>query len=456
MRVVSARLLSVVCAFVAACSVVPAGAEEFDLRGSRRKGDVARVELLLELAGDLKVVHEEKVKPVPLKVVGSANYREMLLEVPATAAGDARSVRSYEKLAAQIKIDDQRQDGELREECRTIGVEFANQETVYWNPASPLSREELDLLDIQGSSLLVDGLLPEVAVSLESTWQHEDLLIAALLGLDAVSANDVTSILKEVTPEAAKMELAGTVQGAVGGVSTEIEVKAKYKFDRASRRIVWFAMLLKEVRSIGHVGPGIDTVARLQMKVIPEGEADADLLAAAEEVRQSSPSDALTLGYRSTNGKFQFLYDRKWHVVNDEPELVVLRRVDRGELVAQGNVTPLAPAPADKPVTLAKFQEDIQKALGANFRQFAKAAEQSVSGRTIYRVVAVGEAAELPVEWHYYLVTDERGRQLSLVFTLEQPLAEKLGDADEQLAASVEFVDPVAESAEAPTNFDRQ
>lgn len=435
---------------LAAVAVVPAVAEEFDLRSGRRSGDVTRVELLLEVAGDLKVVHEEKVKPVPMKVVGSANYRELLLEVPTAAAGNASSARRYEKLLAQIKIDTQRQDGELRPAHATVGVEFANQEMLYWHPGGPLSREELDLLDVQGSSLLIDGLLPEIPVSVDSTWQHEDPLIAALLGLDAVSSNDLTSLLKEVTPEAAKMELAGTVHGAIGGVSTEIEVKAKYKYDRASKRITWLAMLIKEVRSIGHVGPGIDTVARLQMKVIPEAEADADLLAAAEQVRSGTSGDARTLGYRSTNGRFQFLYDRQWHVVNDEPELVVLRRVDRGELVAQGNLTPLPAATAGQEVTLAKFQEDIQKALKDNFRQFAKASEQSLAGRKIFRVVALGEAAELPVEWHYYLVVDEQGRQLSLVFTLEQSLAERLGDEDEKLAATIEFLEPTTESAEAP------
>ena len=47
-----------------------------------------------------------------------------------------------------------------------------------------------------------------------------------LLGLDAVSFTDVQSVLAEVTGGKAKMTLSGAVNGAVGGVGTEIELKA--------------------------------------------------------------------------------------------------------------------------------------------------------------------------------------------------------------------------------------
>lgn len=439
---------------MAACCLArtaSARAESFDLRPQRQPGSSARVELLLEVGGDLKVVHEQKVTPVPMTVVGSALYDEILLDVPTSSAGKARSARNYHKLEAQLQVDTERQDTTLREDRRTIGVEYADETTTYWNAVGPLSRDELDLLDVAGNSLLIDGLLPAQPMSVESTWQHEAALLAALLGLDAISDNDVTSILKEVTPEFARMELAGSVHGAIGGVSSEIEIKGKYKFDRNTARITWFALLIKEKRSIGHVGPGIDAVARLQMKITPLAEPDADLLAAAGEIRRDGFDDLLSLGYRASNGRFQFLYDRRWHIVNDEPDLVVLRRVDRGELVAQANATPLAPMTADNPVTLAKFQEDVKKALGSNFQQFTSASEQTArDGRRFYRVVAQGAAAELPVQWHYYLVFDQRGRQISLVFTLEQSLVEKMGDADQQLVSSIEFLDDAAESAAVP------
>ena len=336
--------------------------EEYSLTASSRAGDSARVELLLEVAGDLKVVDDSQVKTVPLKVVGSAAYEELLLGKPETLAGNAHGARNYEKLEAELQIDEQRHATRLREGRVAIGVEVRDGESTYWSPAGPLSREELDLIDVHGSSLLVDGLLPDKPVGVESTWQPPDAVLLGILGLDAISASTVTGALEEVTPELARFEMSGNVQGAIGGVSTDIELKAKCKFDRNAGRITWFALLIKENRSVGHVGPGIDAVARLQMKIVPTAKPDADLLTTAQTVRDSASEESLALGYRSPDGGFQFLHDRQWHVVNDEPKLVVLRRVNRGELVAQANVTPLAPATTDKPTTLAEFQEDVRKA----------------------------------------------------------------------------------------------
>ena len=56
--------------------------------------------------------------------------------------------------------------------------------------------------------------------------------------------------------------MAGVVQGAIGGVSTEIELKAKYEYDLQQKRITWFALLIKEKRAVGHVSPGTLSTAR--------------------------------------------------------------------------------------------------------------------------------------------------------------------------------------------------
>ena len=42
------------------------------------------------------------------------------------------------------------------------------------------------------------------------------------------------------------MEIDGHVEGAIGGVSTELKIKGRYKFHRGHKRITWFAMLIEE------------------------------------------------------------------------------------------------------------------------------------------------------------------------------------------------------------------
>ena len=144
-----------------------------------------------------------------------------------------------------------------------------------FSPLGPLTREELDLIEIPACSLLIERLLPERPVAQGDEWQHSHDLMAGLLNLDAVSECDVTSSLKELNETAAQIELLGTVKGAINGVSSVIDVKGRYKFDIASRRITWVALLVKEKREIGHVSPGVDVVARLQMKITPNSANEA-------------------------------------------------------------------------------------------------------------------------------------------------------------------------------------
>ncbi len=107
---------------------------------------------------------------------------------------------------------------------------MADAEAQLFSPRGPLTRDELDLVDLPANTLLLDQLLPQKAVSPGDRWQHSDNLLAMLLGLDAISQSDVYSELKEVDATAARMEFEGHVEGAIGGVSTELKIKGRYKF----------------------------------------------------------------------------------------------------------------------------------------------------------------------------------------------------------------------------------
>ncbi len=142
-------------------------------------------------------------------------------------------------------------------------------------------------------------------------------------------------------------------------------------------------------------------------------------------------------------GGYRMYLDRRWHSVLDEPKLLTLRFVDRGDLLAQCNIAPLEKASPGERVSLQKFQADIREALKNNFGQFLRASEGTDSrGRTIYTVIANGRVSDLPIQWNYYLVADREGHQVAFAFTLEEGLVERFGDTDRQLVGSLEFFDP--------------
>ncbi len=426
--------------------------EPQSLQSSRRAGEISHIEVVLEVGGELSLVEEGKVRKLPMSVVGNMIYGERLQAPTAGKSAGPRSVRYYDRADAVIKIDKGELKPALRGERRLIAIAPAQGAATIFSPSGPLARDELDLVDVPGNSLLIEGLLPGEPVAQGDRWQHSDQLMAALLGLDAVNRAEVSSQLVELSDLAAQIEIRGNIQGAVSGVASEMELKGRYKFDRKVGRITWFALLTKEKRSIGHVAPGVDVVARLQMKIAPDAVYAELEDQGLQGVDLNISPERTLLEHESTAGRYRLLYDRQWHIMNDTADSMAMRLVDRGELVAQCNVTTLAPVKQGEPTNLAKFQQDIERSLGKSFRRFLAASQAAnESGDRVYRVVAEGEVDELPIQWNYYLVTAPDGRQAVFAFTLESNLVERLGAADSAVVGSLEFTSTPTESAAVPT-----
>src|SRR5262249_31328888 len=149
------------------------------------------------------------------------------------------------------------------------------------------------------------------------------------------------------------------------------------------------------------------------------------------------------LEYLSEIKGYRFDYDRRWHVIREEPGLVVMRFVDRGELVAQCNVSPSDlprssssgsggashPDTDDKDAAypeLSQFQSQVQDALGKLFGHFERALQRGTdSGLRVLESIADGTAQDVAIQWRYYLVHDRAGRAVTIVFTMEAPQSER-------------------------------
>jgi hypothetical protein len=413
----------------------------YTLQSKRLAGGSDRVEISLELGGDQKIREGEEatVKKFATKVAAELAYDERTLHL----SGPMRSVRRYLKAKADITSGEERMQPTLRPERTLVIAEAAVPKVTLFSPRGALLREELDLIDLLGNSLLLDQLLPEKAVAIGEKWKHSESLMTALLGLDAVRSSDVQSTLTEVNGGQARFEVDGRVEGAIGGISTTISLKGKYRFDQASGRIAWFGLLVKEERDIGHIGPGLDVIARLKMTVTPEKTPPELTNASLQNLSLVATPDTTLLTYISPQGGWQFDHDRRWYVVSDRDDLALLRMIDRGEFVAQCNVSSLAKAEAGKQTSLADFQKSIQQGLDKQFKRFIKAGEgTNAQGLRICRVVAEGEASDLPIQWVYYLVSDAQGRQVVFAFTLEKKYVESFAEADQRLVGGARLIEP--------------
>jgi hypothetical protein len=141
------------------------------------------------------------------------------------------------------------------------------------------------------------------------------------------------------------------------------------------------------------------------------------------------------------DGKSTLLHDRNWHALWDDPRLMVLKRLEGGQVVAQCN---LAVGPAvgkGRHQDPLQFRSDIRSALKQRFVQFLGAGEVDgdPAGGFRYKVGVQGREGDLGVVWYYYLVASPSGDQLLVTFTLAEEHARAFGDQDREMIGSLRW-----------------
>lgn len=423
--------------FAAAASA----AETYDLTSAMKPGQSQAVRTAVEVKGDLKLNSDGKeVTTVPMLVKADLQYTERFLAIKAD--GTLRAARRYEKgeVAIQIKNSELKQN--LREERRLIVVQHKGEESSLFSPVGPLSRDELELLDSPGSSTVLAAILPGKKVAIDETWKLDHQTVARLLGLEAVSEQDIVAKLTKVEESLAIFSLDGKVTGAVGGISSEIDLHAKANFDLKKQTVTWLAMQYQENRAIGHAQPGYDATIRVRTIAEPTGLIpDLANDALSKLPLEAKPENTL-LEFQAEQAGVNLAHDRRWRVMVDRMDSAILRFIDRGDLIAQCNINRLPPLPKDKPLTLTAFQKSVETTLAKNGGQVSEAAQETTKDDgKLLRVTVAGTASEIPIQWFYYHLTDSQNRRASVVITLESKLMERYPALDRELISGLLLLD---------------
>jgi hypothetical protein len=382
----------------------------------------------------------QEVQHVPIKATAELQYVERWM-VASQAGMGGRAVRHYETAAGRIRLRETELTNDLRQERRLIVIDAEAAEPMQFSPLGPLTREELELIAVPASGVSLTALLPDRPMKTGNTWKLNDKVVARLFNLEAVSQQSVECKLDSVKDGLAICSLEGTVAGAVGGVSSDLEIKGKLNFDLKQRAVTWFTLAIQEHRAIGHAQPGFDVVTRLRMVAAP--------CAAAAEVSDLNlkglPTTAeggqTLIELISEKAGFQLIYDRRWGVMVERHDATILRLVDRGDLIAQVNISPLPAFTKGEVLTLEGFQNDVKQALGKNFGEVVEAAQETGDeGIVVQRITVSGAVGELPIQWTYYHLFDEKGHRASLVFTIEGKLVERFAQIDREFVSGFHFL----------------
>src|SRR5262249_23065603 len=135
------------------------------------------------------------------------------------------------------------------------------------------------------------------------------------------------------------------------------------------------------------------------------------------------------------------LYDRHWHVFWDDPKLIVLKRLEGDQVVAQCNLSVGPAAGRGRHQDPVQFRDDLRRALKERFVEFIGAGEVEgdPAGGFRYKVGAKGREGDLGVVWYYYLIAGPGGDQLLVTFTLAEEHARTFGDQDVDMIGSIRW-----------------
>jgi len=283
--------------------------------------------------------------------------------------------------------------------------------------------------------------LPAKQVAIGEKWEIAPAIVARLLGLETAGACEVRATLEKVSGGVAVVLVEGSGSGVINGVTSDIDLKARYGFDTSRRRIAWLSLSMREHRAIGRAEPGYEAVFRVQFQAEPKAALPAELgNGVVQKLPKKAGSENLLLAFSSAVGDIALLFDRRWYVTSDDVRLLQLRLVEENAGLAQCNLSRPAKLEAGKRLTLAAFKQDIQQTLGKGFGEFADSSERtSDDGLSIYRVMVTGTISDVQVIWVYYHLLRTDGERLALVFTCESDKYESLVAAEESLIASLRF-----------------
>ena len=392
---------------------------------------------------------------------GEKNPREQNVEVAATYryatsrlpnggrnADAYRAVRQYQEATSNIAVGEHKTTMQLRAERKQIVAAATEKGVSYYSPAGGLNASEVELLPFPGEDVLLPALLPESPVTVGQTWTPDSWIAGTLAATEVALKSKLTCQLETVKDGQALINLEGEIEGLARGTTTNSVVRGQLRYDMTKQAIVSAAIEQREIRKPGPLNPGmtLTLTTRLVRRPVTGDLAIAETL--IESIPAATPADAMRLEYDASWGA-TLAYPREWQVYKQANQMLIVRLLDSGAFVAQGNIAPVHQASNGKKIGLEQFEADIRAALGQRIKELKPAEETQVGDLQVFRIAVTGVKTEAsthedaqtpePCLWRYYLISNPQGQQAVLVVTLAPELLDRLADRDLELIRGFSF-----------------
>jgi hypothetical protein len=354
-----------------------------------------------------------------------------------------RAVRHVIQAASAINGEVRLTSALIRPEVRLLVAERRNGDgsVVVVSPAGPLTWYELELLQGLGDPLVLGDLLPDRPVRVGDRWRVRDAGAQALSEYDSLTSNKLEATLESADAPKARIRLKGQIQGSARGGVGKMSCEGFLTFDLNAALVDHLDLNRVESRQAGPVEAGLDikstlTVTRQPAEPPPELSDRAlagiplEITPERELLRLSTPS-----------GKAILLHDRHWHMFGEDPKLIVLKRLNGGQVIAQCNLMVGPDAGKGRHQDPTQFRDDIRRALKQRFVQFLGAGEidGNPAGGFRYKVGVQGREGKLGIVWYYFLIAGPEGDQLLATYTLAEDHVRVFGEQDLLMIGSLKW-----------------
>lgn len=425
--------------FVCATSGLVADDTELRPTGPNTLGQ--RVTVELEIRGNVSADFDgESAHSLPLEVDGRFVYRERQLR----SQKSVRHLREYETAEAKIDYGQGQRTSKLADGNQWLIADRRpnpdqGKRVRFLTSSTGLKQDELDLLTIPASTLVWDRMLESAQIAVRQKWTPNDELLADVLTIDKVEKNEVQLEVLQVERGVAKIKIVGTATGLVDDAETEIDVEGTCEFDLSAGYTRQLRLTLKENRTICESAPGFDAVVKLEMRidrpsddVLPQQEIES------AKLNERQWTDSLVL--QNATNDFRLRYDRRWRLIVDKDQKVLLRLIEGNLLLGQCSLQSLSDLAAPDAYTMENFRADVAKTTADKGQIVDDETFTSERGHRVMQIDVKGKVEEIDVTWRYYHVVQEDGQRLTLVVTFDTEVASRFEGVDRRLVDAVDLI----------------
>ena len=416
-------------------AAAPTVAQPVQLAETAKAGDVTRVTLELTVAGHLVVTQDGKKQDIKLDAKAKHAFTEKTLAVEDRMP--LRSVRNYSEAIATALVGGEKDVHELATDRRLVVSTRTSEGAVCFPPAGPLPRDELDLVAEHFDPHCLAGLLPGKALNVGDTWAVTNEATHAACLFDSLTKNALNGKLASAGGGFAVFHITGEAEGIENGAKVSLKIDAVGRFHLASSRVVELTWRQTDDREQGPASPAskLEAVAILKREVLAEEPKELS------GVNPGEPAAAARmLRFVDHRGRFRFDYPREWHITGQTDDHVILRLLDKGELITQATITAWKKAEPGQHASV----EDFKKAVSESPRwvptRLIEEGELAVDGgRWLYRIAAEGKIEEQPAVQLFHMLAGPKGDQAAITFALRPEKMKALAGRETSLVKSLAF-----------------